>query len=171
MAVVKTLNKAAVLTALVGSQSVAMAQSVIVTYGPDVASVPTLSEWGMIIMSVLLAGLAVLALRKNARSKTILSIAVAALISFGVFSDSKWLGVARANGFPTYPMTDLNGGQVTISDQGTFAYVQNDTTIPLRIISVTPQQAQQTAPNSPACVPGLVVAPGTFCYVKRNVFG
>ena len=97
MAVIKQMSKATVLAALAVGQTLAMAQ-VVVTYGPDVTSVPTLSEWGMIIMSMLLAVVAGITMRKKAGSKTVASIALAALASFGAFSESKWLGVAWANG-------------------------------------------------------------------------
>ena len=66
MTVIKQMRKAAVLVAFAAAQTAAMAQ-VVVTYGPvDVASVPTLSQWGMIIMAAVLAVVAVIAMRKGA---------------------------------------------------------------------------------------------------------
>ena len=83
----KRMGSVAMLAALAIGQTVAMAQPapVTITYGPEITSVPTLSEWGMIIMAVVLACVAVYAMRKNAGSKTVLSIALAAVVSSGAF--------------------------------------------------------------------------------------
>lgn len=165
----KQMRHAIVLAALGMGQSASMAQ-VVVTYGPDVTSVPTLSEWGLILMSVLLAVVAVIAVRKGASSKTVVAIALAAMGSFGSISGTQWGRAAWANGFTTYPMTAPTGGVLSIPfGGGGFAYVRNDTAAPLKILSVTPQEAQQTDGNLPACTPGLTVAPNTFCWVKTGI--
>lgn len=171
MTAIKRMRKAAVLAAVTLGQTAAMAQ-VVVTYGPDVAAVPTLSQWGAIIMSTLLAVVAVTAIRKKTSSKAVLSIALAAMVSFGAFSEFKWLGVAWANGFATYSMTSASGGQVSVPTNQEFAYVLNSSSVPQRVISIAPQYPQpQAIDDKPACVPGLLVAPNTACALRTNAPG
>lgn len=167
----KQIRTVAMLAALALGQTAAMAQ-VVVTYGPDVASVPTLSQWGMIIMAVVLACVAIYAMRKNAGSKTVLSIALATVVSSGAFSGSKWLNAAWANGFTTYFMTSATGGQLSVPTTSIFAYVHNSTDRPQRIISITPQYGPpQEVDGKPACVPGMVLAPNTACALRSSNVG
>lgn len=166
---VKQMRSVAMLAALAAAQSAAMAQSVTVTYGPDVTPVPTLSEWGMIILATVLAGFAAYAIRKNAGSKTVLSIVLAAMVSFSAFSGSNWLNPAWANGFTTYFMTSATGGQLSVPPTLIFAYVHNSTDRPQRIISITPQYGPPEAVDGkPACVPGMVLAPNTACTLRAS---
>lgn len=168
MAAIKQMRKAAALAVLAMSQTAAMAQ-VVVTYGPDVASVPTLSEWGMIIMSVLLAVVAVIAMRKNAGSKTVMSITLAAMMSFGVAGGSKWISHAWANGFTTYSMSAGTDGRLNVPTDDSFAYVLNDTLTPQRILNIAPQYADpQGVDEKPACVPGLLIAKTTSCALRTQ---
>lgn len=158
----KQMRKAAVLTALATGQSVAMAQ-VVVQYGPvDVASVPTLSEWGMIIMAVMLAGVAAYAMRKNANSKTIMSFALGAVGLLSVALGNHVIKDAWAT--PAFVMDSPTGGSVTPIPLGVGSIsVRNTTQVPLRIISVTPVEVRN-APET-TCDPGAIVAPAGTCDV------
>lgn len=167
----RQMRSAMLIAALAIVQTAAMAQSspVTVAYGPDVASVPTLSEWGMIVMAVVLAVVAVIAMRRGAGSKAVLSIALAAMVSFGALSEFKWLGVAWANGYDTFNMTSATGGQLSVVTARGFAYVNNNTPTPQRIISITPQYLPALpVDDKPGCVPGLLVAPGTACALRTS---
>lgn len=164
----KHMRSMAMLAALALGQTAAMAQ-VVVEYGPDVASVPTLSEWGMIIMAVVLAVVAVIAMRKGAGSKTVMSIALAAMMSLGVVGGSKWINDAWANGFTTYSMSAGTNGQLSVPRSSSFAYVLNDTLVPQRIISIVPQYADpQAIGDKPACIPGLLIAKTTSCALRTQ---
>lgn len=162
------MRSVAVLAALAVGHLVAMAQ-VVVTYGPvDVASVPTLSEWGMIIMSVLLAVVAVIAMRKKAGSKAVMSIALGAAVMFGVAQGNKY--VSEAIAIPD-GMTSTTVGTFTTPllnvDEEFEVFNRTSPSIPLRIISVEPaESAQGTFTGSPPCTPGSIVAADTSCYVK-----
>ncbi len=173
MTVIKQMRNSAALAALAVGHSVAMAQSIVITYGPvDVASVPTLSEWGMIITAVLLAGAAVYAMRKNAGSKTVMSIVFLSALTSGTTLGHKYISEASA---APGGMTVATGSTLSIPLSGTPTSdfpVYNDTSpgVPLKIISVQPAEAVQGA-QSPACTPGSIVAAGSFCYVKRFLPG
>jgi hypothetical protein len=68
---------------------VASAQAVVtVTYGPA-TTVPTLSEWGLLIMSALLAAFTIVVIRKGASSKTMASLGVAIVASFAAADGTK----------------------------------------------------------------------------------
>lgn len=162
-------RRAALLATLAVGHSVTMAQSVVITYGPvDVASVPTLSQWGMIIMAVVLAGFAVHAMRKNAGSKTIMSIIFMAALTYGTTLDHKYIREASAlpGGMTVATGSTLSiplSGSPTSSDYP--VYNATSPGVPLKIINVQPAEAVQGA-QSPACTPGTVVAAGAFCNVK-----
>jgi hypothetical protein len=118
----------------------------------------------MLILSAMLVAAAVWALRKKAGSKTMLSIALAALVSFEGAGGTHTFTSAFANGYPSFYMESANGGEVPITSGFGLAYVRNNTPVPLKIISVTPVEAQNA--DAPACAPGVIVAPSAFCYVN-----
>lgn len=160
----KQVRNAAVLAAFGVGHTWAMAQ-VVVTYGPvDVASVPTLSEWGMVITAVLLAGVAAFAMRKKANSKTILSLALSAIGLFGGAFGHDVIDEAWSILLPE--MTAPTGGVVNLPSNVGVLPVENATQVPLKIMGVTPADVQ----NSPTttCDPGVIVAPQATCNVDTN---
>lgn len=158
-------RNAAVGAAWALGQSVVTAQ-VVVIHSPDLAAVPTLSQWGMIVTAVLLALVTVVATRKRVGSKT---IAVAALVSLGALGGLNGVRPAWANGYTTYSMTNAGGGQVSVPSTQMFAYVLNGTSQPQRIVSINPQYGPPEAiDDKPACVPGLVLAPNTACALRTS---
>lgn len=149
----KRIYKAALLAALVVAQTATMAQPspVTITYGPDVASVPTLSEWGMIIMAVLLAAAAYIAMSKRSGSKTVMSIALAALLSFGGGIYAIKDAVA---GIAQLVLNNPAGGSLITGQGGLVTTVRNDTAIRMRILSVSNPAIHN---NPTGCVPGTTV--------------
>ena len=148
------------------SHTVVLAQpmDVVVTYGPAVAAVPTLSQWLMIVMSALLAIAALVAIRKKASRNSVLSIVLATLFSIGAVTESNWLPLASANGYTSYSLSAGTGGRLSVPATRGFAYVLNDTSIPQRIISIEPQYPDpQPIDDKPACVPGLRLEPTKAC--------
>lgn len=167
MTVIKQTRNAAMMAALAVGHSVAMAQPVdiFVTYGPaGVASVPTLSEWGMIIMAIMLAGAAVYAMRKNANSKSIMSIGLAALAMAGAAGGNNILNEAWS--ISASEMTAPTGGSISVPVTGGVVPVTNATQVPLKIISVTPNSVQNAAQTT--CMPGVIVTPGGTCNVDTG---
>jgi hypothetical protein len=167
------MRNTAAMAALALAQTLAMAQSAIdvtVTYGPvDVASVPTLSQWGMIVMSCLLAVAAMVAIRKGAGSKAVSAIVLAAVGCWGAAQGDQLIGKSLA--LPL-GMTVATGGTVPLQlPEGGSAQIFNSTTppIPLRVIGVTPSGVQN-APTT-TCDPGVVVPAGDSCIVSRPISG
>lgn len=153
-----------VLAALAVSQTTAMAQPapVTITYGPEITSVPTLSEWGMIIMAAVLAVVAVIAMRKGAGSKTVMSLAVAATVAFGggAYSIKDALAIA----IQPLSMTSQSGGTIQVDGGSQPTPVVNNTTVRQKILSITPPEAIDTSGSK--CIPGTtVLAPTESCTV------
>lgn len=163
MGKLKQLRNAVLLAALAVGHSVTMAQ-VVVTYGPvDVASVPTLSEWGMIIMAVVLAGVAVYAMRKNANSKTVMSFALAATVALGGGAYS--IKDALAIQIQPLSMTLQSGGTILATNGSVPTPVVNNTSVHQKILSISPPNAVDSIGGS-GCVPGTtVLAPAVSCTV------
>src|SRR5665647_1975498 len=102
-----TLTRRLVLTVagfmLAALQSVAAAQETLwtIVYAPATpastpASIPTLSEWGILILSVLMVVAAVVYLRKKAGNKTLASVALISALVLGGFAGDKVIGKANA---------------------------------------------------------------------------
>lgn len=166
MTVIKQLHKAAALGVLAMTQTVSMAQSVTITYGPDVASVPTLSEWGMIIMAVVLAGFAAYAMRKNANSKTIVSLMLGAIGLLGAGLGHQVIHSTWA--LPAPQMTNPAGGVTTAIPLGIGnVSVQNTTNVPLRVITVSDPSVENAVGTT--CKSGVVVPPSASCILNTGV--
>lgn len=170
MAIFGRMRSAGTMAALGAAHTWAAAQQlpvdVVVTYGPvEVASVPTLSEWGMVIMSVGLAVFAVRAMRKGSGSKTISAIALAAV---GIWGAAQGYGIMGATiAAPPPGMTEPAGGtvQLQITEGNTIPVVNNtNPPVPLKIISVSPPEVLN-APGT-SCTVGRVVAPADACNVS-----
>lgn len=147
------------LAVAVGLPTSAFAQ--IIGYTPAVdATVPTLSQWGMLILAVLLAIAAIYTGRKQANRLWSVMLAAAAL-GFG----AQGMPVGDVQASPLLVMANNTGGTVDVSELGGLPInvpINGNPTIPMRIISVTP--ASVATAGSPTCAVGLIVAPGQTCY-------
>lgn len=161
----KQLRAGTAIAALALTQTVAMGQ-VVVQYGPvDAVSVPTLSQWGMIVMAMLLAMAALIAVHKNAKSKTVLSVSLGAAALLGAGLGHQVIGDAWS--LPSPSMNTATGGTVSLPSNIGVIPVQNTTLVPLKIIGVTPADAQNSSTTT--CDPGVIVAPGGSCDVDTGV--
>ena len=145
---------------MVGMQ--ASAQSM--TYGPATSSIPTLSEWGLLLTSLALAVASFFALRKHG-SKTIASVVVVMAAAFGVAGGHRVISEAEARiGFS---MDFAGGGTIDFTPAtgaGDYEVIANGT-VPMRIISMS--FTSMTTTSQPTCTVGLVLAaPSGVCFVK-----
>lgn len=149
------------LAGLAVAQHCANAQ-VTVSYAPASTAVPTVSEWGLLVMSALLAVAAFAAIRKGAGSKSIMGLALAAMACWD--GGGYTVREVVAQSLPGLAMTNPAGGTVT-ADLGKDAVpVTNQTSVPMRVVSITPPAAIDSDPSG--CVAGTtVVAPGASCTV------
>lgn len=139
---------------------------IVVTYGPAaVAPVPSLSEWAMILTSVLLAIGAFVGLRKKAGSKFILGLTIASASAMMAFSGGGWVKEAWANGFTEGLMDNPQGG--TVAPEIPYGYgvvpVRNTTQVPLKILSVSPPLILEL--EGTTCKPNVVVPAGSTCNI------
>lgn len=146
-------------------------------YG-NAEEVPLADGVGLLLIGVLLAALAVWALRRNAGHgghAAGMLLASAALVAMTVGSVN--IEQAVANGVPV-PLDQPNGVHMVNVPEGYEEY-ENVTSVTLVILSVTgPEcnfqqgsfngfsgpQFQINAPNYPECVAGLTLQPGEICY-------
>lgn len=168
MRLTRTLGLVAVGLALASIHATVLAQSQqawIIVYTPESVNIPTLSQWGMLALSALLAVAAVAALRKRAGGKTLLSIAfLCALVLGGVVIGNKVIGEAQAGTCGAAPpMSSPTGGTLSFTSCSS-ATLTNTSGIAQRIISISPASAD-TTPSTPTCVQNLVVPAGQSCYL------
>lgn len=144
----------------------AMAQSI--TYAPASTSVPTVSEWGLMLMSVVLAVAAWLVLRRQ-NSKALMAWAMVASLALAVGGSGRLISEAWA--IPNPSMTNDSGTTLDLSafsGGGEFS-INGNQNIPMRIVSLTPTSLSTT--GTPTCAVGLVVAAGGVCYVRFDACG
>lgn len=160
------LQRIALPFALFGSWGSTWAQSI--GYAPATSSVPTTSEWGLMLLALALASVAAYALRKQgAKALSVLFLAMAFLMATA--SEKGWLNTALAT--PGFTMSEDNGGTIDLSGySGCSEFpVRGHPTIAMRILSVTPPS--QTPTTSPTCEPGLVVNADGVCYMWLDLRG
>ena len=141
----------------------------VVVYGPDMlARVPTLSEWMLLGLGLMLLVLAyrVLRVRTNGRLLANLTLigggALAAAAGHSLFGD------ARAQPAITeMPLGSSGGGSVALNVDTLYSLV-NQTGIAQRILSVTPTSpySEDDPGIAPRCVVGYLLAPTANCYVR-----
>ncbi|KAB2968867.1 midcut-by-XrtH protein [Zoogloea sp.] len=145
-----------------GWQATAWAQTI--GYAPDLQTpVPTLSEWGMIALSILMAAVAIQTARKGG-SRILSAFLAVGAISAGMGVEQTMVKTAQAT--PLEQMSIGSGGTVDLSGYptGMEVPVQGHPTIPMRIISVSP--SSDTTVQSPRCTVGLAVPAGGLCYYR-----
>lgn len=166
MAAIKKLGSIGALVGLASAHPLVSAQQVVVSYAPASTAVPTVSEWGMILLSLLLVAVAVVASRKGASGKTVLGLALTATVLMG--GGGYAIKDAVAAVLPTLSMNNAAGGVVTAPEGSIAVPVTNDTLVPMRILSITPSTAVDADPSG--CVSGsTVVPPGSSCTVLVGV--
>lgn len=167
-----TLTRRLVLTVagfmLAALQSVASAEtSWTILYAPatPASSIPTLSEWGMLILSVLMVVAAVVSLRKKAGNKTLASVALIGALVLGGFAGDKVIGKANATVVPE--MSLPAGGTITFDYDGYEIPVYNTSGVAQRIVSIMPGSVTTMGTT---CTVNLVVPAAGSCYIATLVF-
>jgi hypothetical protein len=173
-----TLTRRLVLTVagfmLAALQSVASAQETLwtIVYAPATpastpASIPTLSEWGMLILSVLMVVAAVVSLRKKAGNKTLASVALLSALVLGGFAGDKVIGSANAIILAPVMSNPAGGTIPPFNYDGIELPVTNTSGVAQMIVSITPTVPVST--TSPTCTTNLVVPAGGSCYIATIV--
>ncbi len=174
--VFKNLGFAATAIVLVTQQTAAFA-AIVITYAPGTtASVPTLSEWGFMGLSILLAALAVHTLRNKSGGKPLAAVLLASALALGGFSGDKLVG--EANAFVINPdcpsqyscsMSNAAGGTVTTSGTGDQTTIANNTGVAQTVTNIALTNGSfNSLPDiftQPPCALGLTLQPAGRCYV------
>lgn len=137
-----------------------------IVYAPSNASaVPTLSEWGMVVLSALMAFIAIQTARKGG-SRVLSALLAVGALAVGLGGEQAIIRTAQAIVFEEAMATDA-GGTINLSayNAGNLVTIQGHPTIPMRIISVNPT-SDTTDPSNPTCAVGLVVSAAGSCYYR-----
>lgn len=164
MKFLRTLLAAASGFTLLGFQAEAFAQSFpggVITYqGLAPAAVPTLSEWGLAGLAVLIAVIGYRYRRTHPAGKPLASILIAGALGLCAILGDKVISPAAAP--PQFAFTNPAGGTIQICSSSQIQ-PPNITSVPLQIVSVTAYAGSSI--ESGTCVPGLVVAPSASCTI------
>lgn len=149
--------------ALLGFQTAAHAGmgSFTIVYAPIPASVPTLSEWGMVALIFLMAVISYRSLREKMGGKSLASIFLTGMLLLGAVSGDKLITQAYA----ALGFSNPQGG--TLSNISSPSTITNITTVPLKLISVTPFMC--TIAPAATCRTGSVVPPQASCTIACNL--
>lgn len=162
----KAIRVVALALAGMGTQLVFAGSSVVVTYTPAVAGVPTLSEWTMLGLAGMLALVAYKFLRQRTNGQPLaalfLTVAVGAVASWGGYLGKQ----ALATPAPDASMSLPGGGTVNLACSNS-GNVVNATNVPLRIVSVTSGDSLLDANLGGTCKTLPVVQPSAFCTVTN----
>lgn len=146
---------------LVGCQAAAWAQ--VITYAPNTADpVPTLSQWGMIVLSVLMAAGAVYVGRKSGH-RLLSAILCLGALALGIGVDKAIVSDATAIGAG---MSSESGGTVDLSGFPVLVDIPvgGHPTVAMRVVSVSAPSASTT--SLPTCAAGVVVPANGVCYYR-----
>jgi hypothetical protein len=170
---IKSISRIAV-AGLIAAQAVpAMAAGGTITYSVA-SSIPTLSEWGLIIMAAIMAVVAYRELRKSKRGQPLASLAALGILGLAAFVNNGSSWDARADlVLGTVSISDANATQVVMSEDNIYE-VTNTSGVTVQITGVTPSidssvgdipgQVQYNA-YRPICTVGSSLAAGAKCYV------
>lgn len=137
-----------------------------ITYGPAAASIPTLSEIGMLITGLLIAVIGFRVMRANPGHKPLASVLLMSGLAIGAAGVStRVLDSAYAAGLL---MNEAAGGTVNIPESdNTDIPVQNTSGVTQRILGRSDATCTFAVPEtSPECTVGSTVAPDGTCYVR-----
>lgn len=144
-----------------------------IDYAPlvnSVAAVPTLGEWMLVLMALLLAVVAYRGLRGRVNGRLLSNLTLvggalaAAAAGHGLIQEAKAIAADLEN------MSSPSGGTVAVSD---WTQLTNTSGVPLKITAIRPNQdsvVSSPPPVSPECTVNLVVSPGSTCNIHFVTF-
>jgi hypothetical protein len=166
MKFLRTLLAAAGGLALLGFQAEAIAQSLpggtIDYQGLSAASIPTLSEWGLAGLAILIAVVGYRYRRARFGGKPLASLLIAGALGLCAILGDKVIRPAAAVPAPLFSFSNPAGGTVQICSSSQVS-VSNTTSNSVRVVNVTPFAGSSIEAGT--CVPGLVVAPSASCTI------
>jgi hypothetical protein len=180
----KKLGLPMVAIVLAMQHGLAQAQSIGITYAPvGTSSIPTLSEWAMLGLALLLAAVALYILRNKSGGKPLASIILVTALALGGTTGNKLMGNADAGVTPSQTcnstvrndpwgpcdLTSVSGGTIYTYVAPFDVPITNTTAVAQQITAVVfvSYFSPDTPLTQPQCVPGVtVLQPQGICYVR-----
>lgn len=162
--------------ALVGSPlAMAGIPPVSIVYSPNIAgvgtqAVPSLSEWGLIALCMLVLAIAYRMMRAGAGARPVATVLLAGALGAGAISDQDLVGKVVA-AIPAVNLAQSDGGTAYASYSNVDTRVENTSGVPQQIKSIQVNFQGYwlgTPTQTPQCVVGTVVTAGASCYVYIN---
>ena len=159
--------------ALVGSPlAMAGGPLVSIVYSPNIAgvgtqAVPSLSEWGLIALCMLVLAIAYRMMRAGAGARPVATVLLAGALGAGAINDQDLVGKVVA-AIPAVSLANSAGGTAGFSHVDTNTRVENSSGVPQQIKSIRINYGLYqigTPSQTPQCVEGTVVTAGASCYV------
>lgn len=137
-----------------------------VGYGPEAAAVPTLSEWMLMGMGLLLVAVAYRVLRTRVSGRLWSTLTLVGGAAMVAASGHSLVGEVRAAAPTDVAMSQPGGGTVEVYQDLTIK-VTNTTAQRQIVRSITPYEGFTSVEpeGSPRCTVGMVVQPSAYCYV------
>ncbi|MEZ5642747.1 MAG: midcut-by-XrtH protein [Burkholderiaceae bacterium] len=143
----------------------------IVGYAPGSVAVPTLSEWTLIGLGLLLMVVAYRVLRTRANGRLLANLLVLGGAAAAGLGGHSLVGSAKAISFTQVEMPSAAGGAVSVPYVNETIEVVNSTPIAQTITSIAPTGfALEGDPGfTPRCTVGLQVPASSSCFVRFDI--
>lgn len=164
----------AALAASAAASAGAPAVGAVITYAAAGASaIPTLSEWGLIGMALLVAAMAYRSLRGRLGNKPLAAVLLAGTLVLGAIPSTGWIRPAAAVVVSEVALPLAGGGTANVTDLNVDVPVKNTSGVPLKIVSVVATGVNfiDNPAATPKCAAGQILAVGAVCYVKVSNLG
>ena len=143
----------------------------VVGYAPGSVAVPTLSEWTLIGLGLLLMVVAYRVLRTRANGRLLANLLVLGGAAAAGLGGHSLVGSAKAISFTQVAMPSASGGAVSVPYVNETIEVVNSTPIAQTITSIAPTGfALEGDPGfTPRCTVGLQVPASSSCFVRFDI--
>lgn len=139
-----------------------------IDYGPlaaSVSAVPTLGEWMLVLMGLLLAVAAYRSLRGRVNGRLLSNLTLAGGALAATVAGHGLVQEARAIAAGVVNMASPTGGTAAATN---WTELTNTAGVPLKILAIRPNAGSVVTsppPASPECTVGFVVSPGNLCNI------
>ena len=143
-----------------------------IDYGPlpMATSVPTLGEWALVLMALLVMVVAYRALRGRVNGRLLTHLLLGGGLAAGGLASGHWVQSAQAVVDPEVLLTVASGGSVNVIQVNVPVKVTNNAGVALQIkaLHANYEGVSWVEPNegAPQCQVGTVLQAGGSCYVQ-----
>lgn len=144
----------------------------VIDYGPlaMATSVPTLGEWSLVLMVLLVMVVAYRALRGRVNGRLLTHLLLGGGLAAGGLASGNWIPSVEADSTPEISLTSNSGGSVDVTNFNEPVRVTNGTPVQQQIkaLRTMVEGVEWVDPDglSPRCQVGTVLPAEGSCYVK-----